>query len=223
MRIGPDVHGITILPDDGKTVFVSAGRPTVQTRSNAGAFVRALEEALPEIEAPQDDFPAIRRAIRLLNLAVMNEDPIARVVLAVSTIEGLATDPPWTDEQRKLIESAATWLNRTHGDEEETREIVEAILRVRKESIRQGIKKYLAANKLSDLWQDWDKLYYERSRLFHGKTKAGNESRGDYLEESELHSFGQEAVNLCARIVLTMSKLEGISVPDSAKVHFGIE
>ena len=222
-RIGPDVHGIVILPDDGKTLFVRWGEPTVQVRSNAGDFVRAIEEALPESDVSGSDFPSIRRAIRVLNLAEMNTDPIAKVVLAISTIEGLATDRPWADEQQKLIESSAAWLERTHGDGEETREVIEAIRRVRRESIRQRIKKSLAANELLGVWKEWEKLYSKRSRLFHGETNEGSEHRGNHLEESEVHALGQEAINLCARIVLAMAKREGLSVPDRARVHFGVQ
>ena len=167
-RIGPDVHGIVIFPDDGKTLFVRMGRARGQVRSNASNFVRALKEALPESDVSGRDLPSIRRAIRVLNLAEMNTDPIAKMVLAISTIEGLATDPPWTDEQQNLIESSAARLNRTHGDGEEINQVIEAILRVRKESIRQRIRKLLILNELSGMWQDWDKLYSKRSRLFHG-------------------------------------------------------
>ena len=222
-RIGPDVHGIVVLPDDGKTLFVRMGRARGQVRLNAGNFVRALEEALPESDVSRRDLPSIRRAIRVLNLAEMNKDPIAKMVLAISTIEGLATDPPWTDEQQNFIESSAAWLKRTHGNGEEIDQVIEAILRVRKESIRQRIRKLLILNELSGMWQDWDKLYSKRSRLFHGGTKDGSEHRGNHLEESEVHALGQEAINLCARIVLSMAKRDGISVPDRAKVHFGVE
>ncbi len=76
---------------------------------------------------------------------------------------------------------------------------------------------------LPGVWRDWETLYSKRSRLFHGRTRAENELRGDYLEESELHGLGQEAIKLCSRIVLSMAKREGISVPDRAKVHFGVK
>ena len=178
-RIGPDVHGIVVLPDDGKTLFVRGGHASGQVRIYAAEFVRALEEALPESDTAGSDFPSIRRAIRVLNLAEMNED--------------------------------------------ETKQVINAILQVRRESIRQRIRKILVANELSDMWSDWETLYNARSRLFHGRTEAGKEYRGDYLKESELHSLGQESINLCTRIVLSMAKREGISVPDGAKVHFGVE
>ena len=222
-RFGPDVHGILVLPDDGKTLFLRAGRATGTVRSNVGDFVQALQEAFPESDVSGGDCPSIRRAVRLLNLAEISTDPIAKVVLAVSTIEGLATDPSWTDVQKKLIESAAAWLDRTHGDGEETGQVVEAILRTRHSSIRQRIRKMLTSNGLSVLWRDWEVLYSKRSRLFHGGKKDGGEDRGDHLEESELHALGQEALKLCGRIVLSMAKREGIAVPGRAGVHFGVE
>ena len=222
-RIGPDVHGIVVLPDDGKTLFVRGGRARGQVRSNCDQFVRALEDAMPENDAPRSSSPSIRRAIRVLNLAEMNEDPIAKLVLTVSTVEGLATDAPWTNSQRELIESAAEWLGRIHGDGGETMHVIDAILQVRRESIRQRVRRLLAANDLSVVWRDWEILYSKRSRLFHGRTKEGSEHRGDYLEETELHGLGQDAFKLGARIVLSIAKREGISVPGHAKLHFGVE
>ena len=222
-RIGPDVHGIVVVPDDEKNLFVRMGPASVEVRSNADDFVHALVEALPERDVSGSDFPSIRRAIRLLNLAEINSDPIAKMVLAISTVENLAIDPPWTDFQQKLIECSAAWLKRTHGNGEETSQVIEAILQIRKESIRKRIRKLLSVNELSDMWQDWDKLYSKRSRLFHGRTKNGSEHLGNHLEETEVHVLGQEAIKLCARIVLTMAKREGISVPDRAKVHFCVE
>ena len=222
-RIGPDIHGILVLPDDGKTLFLRMGRATGTVRSNVGYFVQALQEAFPESNVSGGDCPSIRRAVRVLNLAEISTDPIAKVVLAVSTIEGLATDPSWTDVQKRLIDSAAAWLERTHGDGEETGQVVEAIQRTRDSSIRQRIRKMLASNGLSVLWQDWEALYSKRSRLFHGGRRDGREHRGDHLEGSELHALGQEALTLCGRIVLSMAKREGIPVPGRAGVHFGVE
>ena len=71
-RIGPDAHGILVLPDDGTTPFVRLGRPELTGRSNADDFVRALEEAFPQSELSGVHRPAIRRAVRVLNLAEMN-------------------------------------------------------------------------------------------------------------------------------------------------------
>ena len=223
IRIGPDIHGILVLPDDGKTLIPRMGRASATVRSNAGDFLRALQEALPGRNASGRDRPSIRRAVRVLNLAEMNADPIAKVVLAVSTIEGLASDPPWTDAQKGMIESAAAWLERTNRDGEEVRQVTKAIRGIRPESIRQRIRKMLESNELSVLWRDWDALYGKRSRLFHGGRRDGGEHRGDHLAESELHALGQEALTLCGKIVLSMAKREGMPVPGRAAVHFGVE
>ena len=168
-------------------------------------------------------FPVYSTAIRILNLAEANKDPIAKVVLAVSAIEGLATDPPWTDEQRELIDSTAAGLQQTHGDGEGVTQVREAIRQIRKESIRQRIRKLLQANNLSSVWHDWDGLYTRRSGLFHGRGEAEREHRGRHLEESTLHALGQEAIKLSAKIVLSIAKREGIPVPSPAKVHFGVD
>ena len=222
-RIGPDIHGILVLPDDGKTLFIRMGEAELTVSANVGDFVRALQDAFPKNELSGGNCVSIRRAVRVLNLAELSTDPIAKVVLAISTIEGLATDPSWTDGQKELIKSAAAWLEQTHGDAEETGQIVEAILRIRHSSIRQRIRKILASNDLSVLWQDWEDLYSKRSRLFHGGSRDGGEHRGAHLVESEVHALGQEAMTLCGRIVLSIAKREGIAIPDQAAVHFGIQ
>ncbi|MCY3678945.1 MAG: hypothetical protein OXH66_15380 [Gemmatimonadetes bacterium] len=222
-RIVPDIHGILVLPDDGNALIFGMGQAELTVRSNADGFVRALEEAFPGSDVSGGDFSSIRRAIRVLSLAEMSTDPIAKIVLAISTIEGLATDPSWTDEQKQMIESTVAWVERTHDDGEETRQIVEAIRKIRHRSIRQRIRKMLASNDLSDLWQDWEDLYSKRSQLYHGKDSSDAEGRGDHLTESELHALGQEAMKLCVKIVLSMAILEGISVPSQASVHFGVE
>ena len=180
-------------------------------------------DSLPENDPLQSGPPSIRRAIRVLSLAEINEDPIAKLVLAVSTIEGLATDPPWTDGQREIIDSAASWAERAHGDREEAMQVVEAIRQIRQGSIRQRIRKLLQANDLSNVWRDWDSLYNRRSGLFHGGTEAGSEHRGSHLDQSALHALGQEAIKLSARIVLSMAKRQGVAVPNRANVHFGVD
>lgn len=221
-RVVPDIHGLVVLPDDGKKLLLGMGRADLTVRSNADGFVQALQEAFPEGAVSGDESPSIRRAVRVLSLAEISTDPIAKVVLAISTIESLATDPSWTDEQEQMIESTVAWVERTHDDGEEIRQIVEAIRRIRN-SIGQKVRKLLAANDLSDLWREWSDLYSKRSRLYHGRNSDDGEGRADHLTESELHALGQEATRLCGRIVLSMAMREGIPVPRRAGVHFGVE
>ena len=99
--------------------------------------------------------------------------------------------------QKKLIESAAAWLDRTHGDGKETGQVVEAILRTRHSSIRQRIRKMLTSNGLSVLWRDWEALYLKRSRLFHGGWRDGSEHRGrppGEIRASRLGARGADAL-----------------------------
>ena len=220
-RLAPDVHGIVVLPDDGNNVFAHV-RASGRALANAGYFMRSLEECLTEDGPLRSDPSSIRRAIRVLGLAEISKDPITKLVLAVSTVEGLATDPPWTNEQRELLESVAACLKNAHGDGAEAMQVVEAIQRVRRESIRQRIRKLLQANGLSHVWRDWESVYQKRSTLFHGRPRAEGEHRGSHLEESALHRLGQEAIKLSARIVLTIAKRKGIRVPGRAAVHFGV-
>ncbi len=222
-RVRPDVHGIVVLSDDENIVF-TGGRADITGLSNAEEFVQALEQALPRNDAPLGGSPPIRRAIRILSLAEMNKDPIAKAVLAIATVEGLAVDQSWPAGQVKLIEDAADWLEGTHGDKENVQQVIEVIRRVRPQSIRQGIKKLLETNDLSSLWPDWEALYNKRSRLLHdNSSSADSEARGDHLERAELSKLGREAVKLCAKIVLSIAKREGVSLPDCAKVRFGVE
>ena len=218
LRVASDVHGVMVLPDDGNTVipYVEA---TLSVEASADNFVRYLEECLPGNRPLHIGSPSIRRAIRVLSLAQTYKDPIAKLVLSVSTVEGLAIDPPWTDEQRTLIDRAAEWLEETHGAQGEAMQVVRAIRRVRQESIRQRIRKLLQANDLSNVWQDWDKLYGKRRGLFHGRSKVGSERQGSLLEEFSLRGLGEEAIELCTRIVLSIAQREGIAVPTRANVY----
>lgn len=222
-RIAPDIHGVLVLPDDGKTLFVRLGQAKGTVRSNADGFVRALEEAFPERDASVDDRLGIQRAVRVLNLAEMNPDPIAKVVLAISTIEGLAASLAWTELQKGMITNAAAWLEREYDDAEAVEQVVEAIRRIRQSSIRQRIRRMLVSSDLSVWWDDWEALYSKRSRLFHGGGGDGGQQQGGPPVDLEIHSLSQEAMTLCGKIVLSLAKRQGIEIPSPASLHFGVE
>ena len=226
----PDVHGIAILPDDESSEFVSmqfsAG---VQVGANPDDFVCALEQASIETDDQSSETnrrAPIRRAIRALSLAETNNDSIAKIVLAVSSVEGVAAGARWGTKHRKLIESTAQLLADA-DDSEEARDVVEAIKKLasaRRKSHMQSVKHLLSQIGLCCKWNEWQELYDKRSRLFHGDSTAGEDERLDsYVTEPELHQLGENAVRLCGLIVLTTAKREGISVPDCASVHFGVE
>ncbi|MYD16560.1 MAG: hypothetical protein F4W99_05385, partial [Chloroflexi bacterium] len=192
VRIAADIHGITVLPDDGKALSVRLSQAEGRALANAASFVSAFEEAFPAGDGGTAGRSALRRAVRVLNLAEMNPDPIAKVVLAISMVEGLAADLSWTDAQKEMIESAASWVDREYADKVEAEQVVLAIRRTRQASIRQRMRRLLDANGLSELWRDWDTLYSKRSRLFHGRGGDRGERDGDHVRDSD----GDYTVNL---------------------------
>ena len=191
-------------------------------RTPASQFVDALEEALSGGGRARGPV-SVRRAVRVLNLAEVNADPIAKVVLAVSAIEGLAADSPWTAKQERLIRETVDWLKEARGDGEGAQRVVDAVEGLLSGSIGARVRRMLRTNGLGDLVRPWNKLYGRRSRLFHGDTGKDREHSGEHLDESDLHRLGEEAVKLCARIVLSLAKREGVPVPARAGVHFGVE
>ena len=147
-RLGPDVHGVAVLPDNGKNLFVRA-RASGEARANAAAFVKALEEALPGSGRPQPDAASIRRAVRMVNLAEMNDDPMAKVVLAIAAVEGLADEKPWSSQKREFVRKAAAWLEETEGGSESVKAVAESIRQLQRESIGKRVRGLLSANGLS--------------------------------------------------------------------------
>lgn len=98
-RSGPHVHGLSILPDDDNTVtFYSEAQGT--TTSNPDLFLDAMRELA---EQPSITESTITLSVRLLNLARINPEPLARIVLTFSSVETLAQDESWSDKQRVLI------------------------------------------------------------------------------------------------------------------------
>ncbi len=222
MRVAPDIRGIMVLPDDGKTLFVRLGQAEDRALANAREFERALEESLPASEVPTTDRSDLRRAVRVTNLAELNTGLIAKVVLAISMVGGLAADPPWTDAQQEMITSAADWIERTFALKAEAEQVGQAIRRIRQTSIRRRVRRLPITDELSELWDDWDAPYEERSRLFHGGGGNNGERRGGYLRDSELHALDQEALTLSGRIVLSLAKRDGMEIPSRAVRHFGV-
>ena len=86
------------------------------------------------------DQPSIAEAehaiapVRLLNLALITFQPLARIVLAISAVES-RVDEKWSDEQRALIKKLATEIPDP--------EVKEAVERLRRIGVRQGVKRLL--------------------------------------------------------------------------------
>jgi hypothetical protein len=84
-RVAPNVHGLTILPDDDNTrIFIlnMEGRITADPEQ----FTSALREAG---ENGDTGFGAAANGVRLLNLALVTSEPLAQMVLTFSAVEEL--------------------------------------------------------------------------------------------------------------------------------------
>ena len=95
-RIGPDVHGLVILPDDDNTVF-GRGRAEGTVTSSPERFLEAMRELADQ---PSITETALALSVRLLNLARINSEPLARIMLAVSAVENVAKGEKSSAEQR---------------------------------------------------------------------------------------------------------------------------
>ena len=206
----PDIHGLTVLPDD-ENVLVAGGGATVRVAHghDPTEFVRAIEEA-----AAKGVSQGVVQAISVLNLAQINDSPTAKVVLAISSIEALAVQGEgWTASQRKTIDQAINWVHSEFGDSDAVHEVTDAIQRMHQHSLRQQAKRLLRKHNLLTWWSDWEDVYGRRSGLFHG---------GASREEGNVVELARDAVKVCGRIVLSIAKRQGAVLPTAAQVHFGV-
>ena len=74
-RSVPDVHGLTVFPDDGNNLVAHMGPASVRVESNPSLFVAALEKLADQDIALHD--PHLIAAIRLL-VTVQGGGPVLR-------------------------------------------------------------------------------------------------------------------------------------------------
>ncbi len=207
-RYGPDVHGLSILPDDENTVFIhiKAGGTVTSDPTQFLNAMRLLAEQPSIIESK------VTLPVRLLSLAHINPQPLARIVLAFSATEMVAQDENWSDKQRDLIKKLVAEITNQAGGDRKSLEVAEALHRMHWIGVRQGVKRVLCRNGLSHLQKEWDELYSLRSGLFHGSKQ---------LTEQEVNSLANDAMKLCSRIILAIIKRNGVKLPSVANKNFG--
>ena len=208
-RLGTDTKQEPTLREYNPSALVSATAGYPYVKANLAPPIFRLEHFLSAMETfsqqPPLEDPTLLLSVRLLNLAFINPEWLAQVVLSFAAVEVLAKDQKWSEEQRARL--------RTIADETQDPEVKEAIERLHKHKIgvRQGIKRVLQTHQLEHLQKEWNKSYDLRSALFHG---------GKHLSEEEQSAF-HGAVKLCARIVLGVLKQRGFALPRVATIHFG--
>ena len=78
-----DVHGLMVLPDD-ENIRIFGGEARGRVTHDSRKFILAIEEA-----ATKGVSHEVEDAIHVLNQAHINESPLAKVVLTISSIEAL--------------------------------------------------------------------------------------------------------------------------------------
>ena len=210
VRIPPEKHGILVLPDDGKSLFMYAN-VTMSVSSDPANLMEALETLLDcSTSFDVGRYPErLVNALKLLNQAMIAEDSRGKIVLAIAAVEGLILNHDWSDRQQEWFHNTIAILEK--ADDRELREIADGLQRMYRISLRQGVFRLLKENGLEDYKPHWDDLYGKRSGLLHG-TKV--------LNKRETHRLANDIVKLCVTIVLIILRNRGIVLPKIAAVHF---
>jgi len=102
-RIAPNVHGLSILPDDDNTRF-----PVINIQATVTADPEHFASALRESgENGEISLGAASNPVRLLNFALMTSEPLAQMALSFSAVEELGQTEKWNETQEALIERLA--------------------------------------------------------------------------------------------------------------------
>jgi hypothetical protein len=80
-------------------------------------------------------------SLSLLNAALMSQEPVAQMVLAISAVELLGQREKWSEGQRRLLERFATAAGRdTSLSEIERAEVAAAISGAYKRGLSEGVR-----------------------------------------------------------------------------------
>ena len=208
--VKPELNdSLEILSDDENTMSPYA-EVSVSVVTMPEVFLDGFKELCDNAPALEQD---ILLAIRVLNTALFNTEHIAKIVLAFSAVEALATKTSWTDKQHEMISGIIKHLKGNCQITEERTQVIEAVKRMYSDSLRQSVKRLLSENNLNHLQEEWDQLYGKRSNLFHGRKQLSNQ---------RLKRLAIDAIGLCGGIILTIAHRNGVSLPATAYSNFGI-
>jgi hypothetical protein len=94
-------------------------------------------------------------------------------------------DTTWSSDQKSLLgQMAVAAESASAGSPDERHEVAEAIRKLHRVTLRQGVMRMLDHLYLSHLKADWDRLYGERSTLVHGLAPQPGTDYGDLLVEA---------------------------------------
>lgn len=208
-RISPNIHGLTILPDDDHTRI-----PVVNAEGTVTADPKQFTTALSELGEVKDfSLGLTERGVRLLNFAILTSEPLAQMVLAISAVEELGQNERWSEAQKTLIEQLAVMVDASVDLPENQRTEVAKSIRTGlfRLSLRQGVMRLFEHLGLEHLRGEWDRLYGIRSGIFHGSAT---------FSDSEINQAASDTIKICGQVVLAKLASEGATIPSIAKTHF---
>lgn len=210
-RVKPNIHGLIVIPDDEDTLFPLV-KAQIEVTKDPAQLIDAMSELANRVPLEMNEAAP---CVRLLNLALMSTEPLSQIVLAFSAVEALGQNEKWTAGQAELLKQLAKQVEQgASGDDEEASEVAEALRRsLHRIGLRQGVKRVLSSLDLSHLVPEWDRLYPQRSGVFHGT--AG-------LTQKEMNRLANEIVKLAGTIILALIQRSGIKLPSVASKHFQI-
>jgi hypothetical protein len=151
--------------------------------------------------------------LQLLSFSLMQQESVARLVLAISAVESLGQTIKWTTDQKLLLRELSERALRSElATPDQRQEVANAILKsAQRLSLRQGVLRLLQSLGLNDLREEWDSVYGERSNLVHGLAPQPG-VRYDGLAD--------RAVNLCGRILLKVVAVEIPGVDQNVELKY---
>lgn len=209
-RLGADPDTDLVVQLDSAVYFHFRTSVTgVTVLSDPAQFTGALTVLAAPL--PMDK---IRSSVRLLNLAMINADHIAQIILAVSAVESLVESLVvarcWGADKRKYLNELASRIENEFPGDSGFQRIANEIRNIKPLSVGSGIEQVLNDNAL---YKEWKSFYGRRSSLVHGNKP---------LDRQELGKLANDAIHLCTKIILITLKRKGASLPESAATRFGI-
>lgn len=184
-----DVHGVDVYPSN-VTAMLLFGEMTATTTMSIGSLFDPVEVVGCHVKRIDEK---ARSASLLLNAAAIAGQPTATIVLSIAAVELMASSEKWSDEQKLWIRSLPNHLELSDElSNEQKEELRQAILGMLNFGVRSKMKRLIYSLNLQEVWQEWDNLYNDRSKLFHGS---------GYIAHSKLVEMSGKAAALSHRIL----------------------
>lgn len=202
LSLGRNIGGATVVPSSGGLAMFGHD-VTLSVSMRAAEFIDAIRQSMEQVERL---LPTTYIALEVMNGALAAGHPVAQAILAVSAVESLVDDVPWSEDQRSWLRRAEDAARSAESTtEEEGAQLADAISNLRARSVNRGVMDLLDRAKISDRVRElWSKFYSKRSGLVHGR---------DVGPGADYAGLSASAIPICAHIVFGVAAAEGVALP----------